>query len=78
MVGFGAVQTIEAFRPFCLLRLPSFLWSAYGGYPTRPEICHRHISISDSPPQGEAYFTGRRAQPHFCSLCFFAQPSLCT
>ena len=36
-------------RPFCLLRLPSFLWSAFGVYPTRPEICHRHIPFSGSP-----------------------------
>ena len=45
----STVQTNEAFRPFCLLRLPSLLWFAFGGYPTRPELCHRHSSFSGSP-----------------------------
>ena len=46
LIRFASLTT---FRPFCLLRLPSLLWFAFGGYPTRPEICHRHISFSGSP-----------------------------
>ena len=47
--AFDGLHRTRAFRPFCLLRLPSLLWFAFGGYPTRPEICHRHISFSGSP-----------------------------
>ena len=47
--AFDILHRTRAFRPFCLLRLPSLLWFAFGGYPTRPEICHRHISFSGSP-----------------------------
>ena len=54
LIRFASLTT---FRPFWLLRLPSFLWSACGVYPTRPEICRRHIFFSGLLPKGEARFS---------------------
>ena len=64
-----SLRRTKAFRPFCLLRLPSLLWFAFGGYPTRPELCHRHISFSGSPLEGKVPNEVRRMRWRRAESC---------